>query len=327
MHFDELKRRKFITLLGSAAAWPVVARGRVGRPVVGFLGATTPTAQSHWTAAFVQRLRELGWIEDRTIAIEYGWAEGRPERAAEIAAEFVRKKVDIIVTAGVAQVAAAQRATSSIPIVFAAHSDPVGTHAVTSLGYPGGNITGLSIQSSDLAGKRLELLRELVPNLHRLGIMLNIVDPGSIREMQEVKIAGETFNIEVVEAGIKRPEDIAPAFEALGHIDALFVSADPLVFTNRIRINTLAASKKLPTMHGFREYVESGGLISYGVSFPSLFRRAADMVNKILNGTKPSDIPVEQPTKFDLVVSLLTAKALGIDVPPTMLALADKVIE
>jgi ABC-type uncharacterized transport system substrate-binding protein len=268
-----MNRRTFIAGLGSATAWSVVAHGQATKvPVVGFLGATTPTAQSQWTAAFVQRLREHGWIEDRTVAIEYEWAEGRPQRAAEIAAHFVQNKVDVIVTAGVAQVSAAQKATSTIPIVFAAHSDPVGTHAVNSLGHPGGNITGLSIQSSDLAGKRLELLRELIPNLYRLAVMLNSVDPGSLRELQEVKTTSESFGIEVIEVGIQRAEDITPAFEALGQVDALFVSADPLVFTNRIRINTIAATRRLPTMHAFREYVESGGLISYGVSFPACCR-------------------------------------------------------
>ena len=285
-------------------------------------------SQSQWVAAFVQRLRELGWIEGRTVAIEYRWAEGRSERFAEIAAEFVRLKVDVIVTAGTAAVVAAKQATSVIPIVFAAAGDPVGTGLVASLARPGGNVTGLSIQATDLAGKRLELLREVVPGLRRLAIMANVGNPAAVLEMGEVQAAARTLGLEVVTLEIRRAEDIAPAFEALkGRADALYVVGDPLVNTNRVRINTLALAARLPTMYGSREYVEAGGLMSYGANFPDLFRRAADYVDKILRGAKPADIPVEQPTKFDLVINLTTAKALGLDVPPTLLARADEVIE
>ena len=292
------------------------------------MGAATPSAESQWVAAFVQRLRELGWIEGRTVAIEYRWAEGRSERFAEIAAEFVRLKVDVIVTSGTAAVVAAKQATSVIPIVFAAAGDPVGTGLVASLARPGGNVTGLSIQQTDLAGKRLELLREVVPGLRRLAIMANVGNPAAVLEMGEVQAAARTLGLEVATLEIRRAEDIAPAFEALkGRADALYVCADPLVNTNRIRINTLALGARLPTMHGIREYVEAGGLMSYGPNFPDLFRRAADYVDKILRGAKPADIPVEQPTKFDLVINLTTAKALGLDVPPTLLARADEVIE
>ena len=326
-----MRRREFITLLGgAAAAWPLAARAQqpAKLPTIGFLGASTPSAQSQWVAAFVQRLRELGWIEGRTVAIEYRWAEGRSERFAEIAAEFVRLKVDVIVTAGTAAVLAAKQATSVIPIVFAVAGDPVGSGLVASLARPGGNVTGLSIQATDLAGKRLELLREVVPGLRRLAIMANVGNPGAVLEMGEVQAAARTLGLEVATLEIRRAEDIAPAFEALkGRADALYVCADPLVITNRIRINTLALGARLPTMHGIREYVEAGGLMSYGPNFPDLFRRAADYVDKILRGAKPADIPVEQPTKFDLVINLTTAKALGLDVPPTLLARADEVIE
>ena len=312
-----MKRREFITLLGgAAAAWPLAARAQqpAKLPTIGFLGASTPSAESQWAAAFVQRLRELGWIEGRTVAIEYRWAEGRSERFAEIAAEFVRLKVDVIVTAGTAAVLAAKQATSVIPIVFAAAGDPVGTGLVASLARPGGNVTGLSIQATDLAGKRLELLREVVPGLRRLAIMANVGYPAAVLEMGEVQAAARTLGLEVATLEIRRAEDIAPAFEALkGRADALYVCADPLVTTNRIRINTLALGARLPTMHGVREYVEAGGLMSYGPNFPDLFRRAADYVDKILRGAKPADIPVEQPTKFDLVINLTTAKALGLD--------------
>ena len=325
-----LKRREFITLLGGVAAWPLAAgaqqAGKV--PTIGFLGQSTRSAASEWIAAFGQRLRELGWIEGRTVAIEYRWAEGRSERAAEIAAEFVRLKVDVIVTSGTPQVFAAKQATSVIPIVFATAGDPVGTSAVASLSRPGGNVTGLSTLATDTTGKRLELLREVIPDLRRLAIMGNVGNPFIVLELGEVQAAAGTLGLEVVTLEIRRAEDIAPAFEALkGGADALYVCTDALANTNRIRINTLALGARLPTMHGSRDYVEAGGLMSYGVNYPDLFRRAGDYVDKILRGAKPADIPVEQPTRFDLVINLTAAKALGLTVPPTLLARANEVIE
>jgi putative ABC transport system substrate-binding protein len=275
----------------------------------------------------VQRLRELGWIEGRNLAIEYRWADGRTGRFTEIAAEFVRLKVDVIVTGGLSAVAVKQ-ATSVIPIVFAVAADPVGTGLVASLVRPGGNVTGLSTQAPDLVGKRLELLREAVPELRRLAILANIGYPASVIEMSEVQAAVPTLGLEVVALEIQRAEDIAPAFEALkDRADALYVITDALVSTNRIRINTFALAARLPTMHGVREYVEAGGLMSYGPNYPDLFRRAGDFVHKILHGAKPGDIPVEQPTKFDLVINVATAKALGLTVSPMLLARADEVIE
>ena len=325
-----MKRREFITLLGGAAAWPLAARAQQpGKlPTIGFLGQSTRSAGSEWVAAFVQRLRELGWIESRTVAIEYRWAEGRDERFAEIAAEFVRLKVDIIVTSGTPQVLAAKQATSVIPIVFATAGDPVGNNLVASLARPGGNTTGLSNQMTDIAGKKLELLREVVHGLGRLAIIGNVDNPAVVREMGEVQAAAATLGLEVHRLEIRQAQDITPAFEALkGRADALYVCIDALVNANRIRINTSALGARLPTMHGSRDYVEAGGLISYGPNTPNQFRRAADYVDKILRGAKPGDIPVEQPTKFDLVVNLTTAKALGIEIPPTLLARADEVIE
>jgi len=319
-----------MTLLGGAtAAWPLAARAQqpAKLPTIGFLGGTTPATWSLFVAAFVQRLRELGWIEGRTIAIEYRWAEGRGERFAEIAAEFVRLNVDVIVTVGGA-VLAAKQATSLIPIVFAAAADPVGSGLVASLARPGGNVTGLSSQFTDLAGKRLELLREMVPSLRRLAIMANAGYPAAVLEMAEVQATTRTLGLDVVTLELRRAEDIAPAFEALkGRAEALYVCAESPVTTNRVRINTLALAARLPTMHSIREYVEAGGLMSYGPNFPDLWRRAGDLVDKILRGAKPADIPVEQPTKFDLIINLTTAKALGLDVPPTLLARADEVIE
>jgi putative ABC transport system substrate-binding protein len=325
-----MRRREFITLLGGAAAWPLLARAQQpGKlPTIGYLGSATPASQGQWVAPFVQRLRELGWIDARTIAIEYRWAEGRTERAAEIAAEFVRRKVDVIVTSSTAGAVAAMQATSVIPIIFAAAGDPVGTGLVASLARPDGNVTGLSIQQTDLAAKKLELLREVVPSLRRLAILGNVDAPSVVLDMREVQATGRTLGLEVITLEIRRGEDIVPAFEALnGRAEALYVVIDPLVNIHRVRINTLALAARLPTMHTFREGVEAGGLMSYGANFPDLSRRAADFVDKILRGAKPGDIPVEQPTKFDLVVNLTTAKALRLTVPPTLLARADEVIE
>ena len=290
--------------------------------------ASTRSAENQWITAFVQRLRELGWIDGRTIVIEYRWAEGRDERFAEIAAEFIRLKVDVIVTSGTPSAIAAKKATEVIPIVIAGAGDLVGTGLVASLARPGGNVTGLSMQAPDLAGKRIEMLREILPGLRTVAILANIGNPNSMLEMGEAHAAARTIGLDVVTSEIRRAEDIAPVFEALkGHADVLYVCADPLLTTNRIRINTLALGLRLPTMHGFREYVEAGGLMSYGANFPDLHRRAADYVDKILRGAKPADLPVEQPIKFDFVINLTTAKALGLDVPPTLLARADEVIE
>ena len=326
-----MRRRAFIAIAGAAAAASAAGAARAQQPAklptIGFLGTAAPSAWSPWVAAFVQRLRELGWIEGRTVAIEYRWAEGRDERYAEIAAELVRLKVDVIVTAGIA-VLAAKQATSVIPIVFAVASDPVGSGLVASLARPGGNVTGLSNQSTDLATKRLELLREAVPGLRKLAILANVGYPAAVLEMREVLATAGTLGLEVATLEIRRAEDIAPAIEALkGRTQALYVITEALVNTNRIRINTLALAARLPTMHGARDFVEAGGLMSYGPNRPHLFRRAADYVDKILRGAKPADLPVEQPTKFDLVINLITAKALGLTIPEAFLLRANEVIE
>jgi putative ABC transport system substrate-binding protein len=326
-----MRRREFVTLLGgAAAAWPLAARAqqREKLPTIGFLGPASASAMKSWLDAFVARLRELGWIEGRTVAIEIRWAEGRRERVAEIAAEFVQLKVDVIATSATPPTLAAKQATAVIPIVFAAVSDPVGPGLVASLARPGGNVTGLANQNSDTAGKKLELLREAVPGLRRLAIMANVGNPASVLEMGEVQATARTLGLEVTTSEIRRAEDIAPAFEALkDRADALYLGPDPLMNTNRTRVNILAVGARLPTMQGAREYVEAGGLMSYGPNFPDQFRRVADFVDKILRGAKPADIPVEQPTKFDLVINLTTAKALRLEVPASLLARADEVIE
>ena len=329
-----MRRRKFIVLLGGAAAtaaWPLAARAQqppAKLPTIGFLGAATPAVANQWVAAFERRLRELGWIEARTIAIEYRWAEGNSDRYSEIAAEFVRLKVDAIVTWGAAPVLAAKQATALIPIIFAGQTDPVGAGMVASLARPGGNVTGLSLQQTDTTDKRLELLREAVPNLGRLAIMANADGPGAVLEMLKVQATARAVGLEVITFVIRQVEEIAPAIEALkSRADALYVATDPLIFTHRIQINTLALGARLPTIYGSREYVDAGGLVSYGPNWTDIFRRAADYVDKILRGTKPGSIPVEQPTKFDLIVNLKTAKALGLELSSALLTRADEVIE
>jgi putative tryptophan/tyrosine transport system substrate-binding protein len=270
-------RRQFITLLGGAAvAWPLAARAQQPAkvPTIGYLGSSTASAQSQWVAAFVQRLHDLGWIEGRTIAIQYRWAEGRTERFHEIAAEFARLKVDVIVTAGTAPVLAAKQSATNVPIVFAVASDPIGNNLVASLAHPGGNVTGLSIQQTDLAAKKLELLREAVPDFRRLASLANVGSPASVLEKGEVQAAARMLNLDVVPVDVRRAEDIVPAFAALkGRAEALYVCGDALITNNRIRIITLALGSRLATMYPSREHVDAGGLMSYGPNFPDLHRR------------------------------------------------------
>jgi len=324
-----MRRREFITLLGGAAAsWPLSAGAQqAGKlPTIGFLGADA-SVFSPWTAAFVARLRELGWIEGSTIAIEYRWSQGRTERYAEIAAEFVRLKVNVIVTVGSA-VPIVRQATAVIPIVFAVGIDPVGSGLVASLAKPGGNVTGLSIQANELAGKRLEFARELVPRLHRLAIMFNVGNAQPVLEMGETQAAARMLGLDVVPLVIQQAEDITPALQALKtRADALYVAVDQLMVANRTSIVTSALGARLPTIFSTRDFVKAGALMSYGPSYAERFRRAADYVDKILRGAKPGDLPVDQPTKFELVINLTTAKALGLTIPPSLLQRADEVIQ
>jgi putative tryptophan/tyrosine transport system substrate-binding protein len=276
---------------------------------------------------FTQRLNELGWRDARTLAFEYRWAEGSSGRFPDLAAELVRLKVDVILTAGGA-VPAAKQATTTIPIVFAVASDPVGTGLVTSLASPGGNVTGLSVQATDLSGKRVELLRELVPGPRRLVIMFNPKYSAAAHESNEVRAAARSLGFETRTLEIRTTQDIGNGIGTLDpQADILYVCIDPLTDTEKIVIATSALTARIPTMGGFRESVEAGSQVFYGPNTESMFRRAAELVDKILRGTKPGDIPVEQPTKFDLLVNLRTARALGLDVPGTLLARADEVIE
>jgi len=324
-----MNRREIIAALAGAAAWPLVARGQqAGKlPTVGMLGSSL-AAFSYWLPALLQRLHELGWIENRTMAIEYRWTEGRNERYAQLAAELVRLKVDVIVPLGSPAIVAAKQATAVIPIVFPLASDPVGDGLVASLARPGGNITGLSNEQPDLAGKRLEILRELVPGLSRLGYIANVNNPTAMGNVREIQEAAVKLALQIMPLDIKRAEDIAPAIETLkGRAQALYVVGDPLIADNQIQINTLALAARLPTMHGSRSYIASGGLLSYGPNYSDLFRRAGDYIDKILKGAKPADLPVELPTTIELIVNLKTAKAIGLTIPESFLLRADEVIE
>lgn len=325
-----MRRREFIALIGSVTVWPltVFAIEPVKQPTIGFLGATTPTIWSSFVAAFLQRLRELGWIDGYNLAIEYRWAEGREDRYDELAADLVRRKVDVIVTGGTSAVIAVKQATSVIPIVFATAGDPVGTGLVASLSHPGGNLTGLSNQQTDLAGYRLELLHEVVPDIRRVALLGNVSSPNVILELNAVQQAAPKLGLETIRLEVKKAGEIVPAIESLkGRADALYVSTDPLLTVNQVSINTLAVRQRLPTINAFRQYVEAGALMSYGPNFPDLFRRAGDLVDMILHGAKPGELPVEQPVKFDLIINLTTARALGLTIPESFLVRAQQVIQ
>jgi len=322
-----MERRKFIKIVcGLVGTWPISAHAlQGGEPRrIGVLGADA-TVWSSWTAAFVTRLRELGWTTGETIEVDYRWAGGSSKRVSDFTAEFLRRNVDVIVTYGSAAPVVRQ-VTTTIPIVLAVASDP-GVGLVASLARPGSNVTGMSVQQSELIGKRLDLLREVVPHLRRLVIMANAGYAMPVLEAQEAKATAQALGLEAARLEIWGSEDIAPAFEAIrGKADALYIVSDALIAANRTLITTLALGARLATMLSYGDYVAAGGLMSYGPNYANLFRQAADMVDKILRGTKPGDIPVEQPSKFELVINLETAKALGITVPESLLANADKVI-
>jgi putative tryptophan/tyrosine transport system substrate-binding protein len=317
-----------MALIGGAVVWPKRALAQSGTlPTIGFLGASTADAWRPWVAAFAQRLHELGWVDGRTVAIKFRWAEGRPERAADIAAEFIGLKVDVLVTSG-ALLLEAKQASSHFPTVLVLANDPVGAGFAQSLARPGGNVTGLSFQGGDIAGKRLDLLREVIPNVRRLAILVNKSNPGAMLEVGEVERAARILRLEASKVEFQRSEEIEPSLESLeGRVEAIYIVGDPLVNANRVQIGNAALGARLPTIHGFREPVEAGGLMSYGANFPDMFRRAAGYVDKILRGAKPAELPIEQPNKFDLVINLRTAKALGLKVSESLLLRADEVIE
>jgi putative tryptophan/tyrosine transport system substrate-binding protein len=325
-----VRRRQFIALIGGAAALaPLAARAQQADrlPTIGIL-ASTSAAWSHWLAALVQRVHELGWIENRTVTIDYAWTEGHNERYATLAANLADRKVEVIVPLGTPAIIAAKKATSTVPIVFPLSSDPVGEGLVASLAHPGGNITGLSNQQPELAAKRLEVLRDLIPSLRQLAVLNNANNITAKLSVDEIVAAARKIGLEIIRADVRRPDDIVPTIGSLnGRVQALYVVGDPLIADNQIQINTAALAARLPSMHGSRGYIDSGGLLSYGPDFSALFRRAGDYVDKILKGTKPADLPVEEPTRIELVVNLKTAKTLGLPIPESFLMRADEVIE
>jgi putative ABC transport system substrate-binding protein len=295
-------------------------------PIVGFLVAGTQASHGAWVAAFTQRLSELGWTDGRNIKIEYRWAAGDRQQTTKFAAEFVQQKVDVIVTSAFG-VLTAKEATSTIPIVSAAYGDAVASGIVKSLARPGGNVTGLSIQPTELSSKRLELLRDIIPNVRRLAALVNthIIDA---REVVAIRTASAKLNIDASVLDVQTAEDIEAAMATLaGQTDALYVYSEPLTNANKDKIIKAATAAKIPTIFGFREFVDAGGLISYGPNFIDLFARAAEFADKILRGATPADLPVQQPVKFDLIINLKAAKALGLSISETVLTRADEVIE
>jgi putative ABC transport system substrate-binding protein len=327
-----MKRRKFITLLGGAAAWPLAATAQQAKAgTIGLLGTGTAAAQSQWTAAFVQRMRELGWVEGRNLAIEYRWSEGQNERLPALAAELVRRQVAVIVTPGsTAATLAAKAATPTIPIVFLSAVDPVKTGLVASLNRPGGNVTGVSDIGVELAAKRLGLLHELLPGAARFALLVNPDNPGITEAfVAEAQTAASAIGrqIEVVTASTNGDIDRAFATLVNKRADAFLVSTDALFVTRRVQLVTLAARHAVPAMYFRREFAEAGGLMSYGSNLADQFRQNGIYAGRILKGEKPAEMPVQLPTKFEFVVNLQTAKLLGLEVPLTLLARADEVIE
>jgi len=321
-----MRRRQFIALLGSSIVLPSAHAQQVR--TIGLLGSGSGAAQQEWTAAFLRRMRELGWEEGGNLKILYRWAEGRNERFGDIANELVKLNVDLILTHNTVLTLAVKQATSSIPIVFATAGDPVGSGVVASLARPGGNVTGLSGQAPDTAGKRIEILREMAPRLKRLGVLTEPANPYAALDVKEVERAARTFKVDVQIFELGASETIDATINSLnGTVEALYVLPIPHFYANRVQINEAAIASRLPTMYVIREYVQAGGLVSYGPNWPSMWRRAADLVAKVLSGVKPADIPVQQPTEFDLVINSRTARALGLAVPPALLARADEVIE
>ena len=328
-----MRRREFMALIGgAAAAWPLAGAaqesGKIRR--IGYLGAGSSSVLPVALGAFREQLRQLGYIEEQNLRIEYRWAGDRDDQLSKIAAELVHLNVDVIVVEGhTPAIKAAKDATRTIPIVMAVSGDPVGTELVDSLARPGGNVTGLTILTPDLAGKRLELLKEAVPSLGRVAAIWNAANPAKLLDWRETQVAAEKLGLTLQSLEVRRPADFDRVFDAetRDRADGLVVFSDGLINGHRQPILDFAARTRLPAMYPYREFVADGGLMSYAPSYPDLFRQAAVDVDKILKGTKPADIPVEQPTKFELVINVKTAQAMGVTVPEALLARADKVIE
>ncbi len=327
-----MKRREFITLLGSAGAvWPLAALAQQAAkiPRVGLLSPFTPDDTAPWHQAFLRGLSDLGWVDGKNIAIEYRYSNGRNDSLPGLIADLIRLKVDIIVTAVTNDTLAAKNGAGGIPIVMAAAGDPVATGIVASLARPGGNITGLSQMNPELTGKRLELLKEIAPNISSVAVLLNPDDPISMLGLNEVELPARKMKIEVHPLEVRNSRDLDNALQEAVKLraDALAIMPNPVFVTNLKLIADFAVQNRLPSMFHLREFAKAGGLVSYGVDRIDLFRRAAAFVDKILKGASPSDLPIEQPTKFELTINLKTAKALGLTVPPKLLLTADEVIE
>ena len=324
-----MQRREFITLFGGAAAWPLTAAQQVGKvPRVGFLfyGSSGPSPELD---AFRQGLRELGYIEGQNITVEYRFASGQVERLPDLAAELVRLKPDVIVTPGTPASVAAKQATSTIPIVFAGVADAVGAGLIANLARPDGNITGLTSISAELGGKRLELLKGLVHNASRVAVLYNPADRSNVLVLKELQEAAPALALTLQPFEVREPSEFEGAFAAMTRerADAMFGAAGILIFQHRQTVVDLAANSRIPTLWGHRQFVEAGGLMSYAVNFYDQIRRTAAYVDQILKGAKPGDLPVQQPTKFEFILNLRTAKALGLTIPPGVIAIADEVIE
>ena len=326
-----VRRREFITLLGGAAAWPLAARAQQSRrvPRIGVLLLGTPDSFAGRIEAFVEGLRDLGYVDGRTVAIEWKWGQDRADRLPDLAAELVRSQVDVIVTGGTPAAQALKNATRTIPIVMAIVGDPVAAGLVDSLARPGGNATGFSIVASDLSGKRLELLKEIVSEVSPVAVMLNTRNPQSQFELNEMQAAARAMGLQLHPVQVSPEDTLEQAFAAMSaaSVRALVILTDPIFFSQRKTIVDLATLSRLPAMYFFQEFAEGGGLVSYGPSETDLYRRSATYVDRILHGAKPGELPIQQPTKFDLVINLKAANALGLNISPLLLARADKVIE
>jgi putative tryptophan/tyrosine transport system substrate-binding protein len=329
---SDIRRREFITLLGgAAAAWPLAARAQQSAkvPRVGFMGNSTEVLEANLVGPFREGLRGLGYQEGQNIVIEYRWAEGKYERFPALIAELLAANVDVIVTAGTPASLAVKKATSSVPLVMIAVGEPVATGLVASLARPGGNITGVTSISPEIEGKRLELLREVVPGLSHIAVLWNAGSPVQVIQERETRVAAQALGMKMLSLGVRTLEEIEGAFATMlrERPEALFVLADRLFLHHRNRIMDFAVQHRLPGVHAYRELVEVGGLMSYGPSYADMHRRAATFVDKILKGANPADLPVERPVKFELVVNLKAAKALGLTLPPSILLRADEIIE
>ena len=324
-----MRRRAFITLLGGAAAWPLAARAQPANVArIGFLGLVSSSSHASRIAAFRSGLRDLGWIEGRNLVIEFRWAEGNYDRLPVLAEELLRLNVDVLVTHGAAGALVAKKATSTIPIVVTAVGDMLALGLVSSLSRPGGNVTGLSLFAAELTAKRLELIKEAVPSVTRVAILLNPGNASTQFVLSETEATAKATSVELRAFEVRQPTDFARVFAAIAdqQVDALVIHEDTMLNANANALAIFAAVRRLPSS-GFPEFVRAGGLLAYGINFPETDYRAAAFVDKILKGAKAADLPVKRSTKFNLTINLQTARALGLEVPPMLLARADEVIE